>query len=49
MTDDRSFERAARSWLEIGPTEAPERAIEAAFLEIDTTSGTGMSRGGCPR
>jgi len=37
MTDDRSFERAARSWLEIGPTEAPERAIEAAFLEIDTT------------
>ena len=37
MTDDRSFERAARSWLEIGPTVAPERAIEAAFLEIDTT------------
>jgi len=37
MTDDRSFERAARSWLEIGPTDAPERAIEAAFLEIDTT------------
>ena len=37
MTDDRSFERAARSWLEIGPTQAPERAIEAAFLEIQTT------------
>ena len=37
MTDDRSFERAARSWLEIGPTEAPERAIDAAFLEIATT------------
>ena len=37
MTDDRSFERAARSWLEIGPTEAPERAVEAAFLEIAST------------
>jgi hypothetical protein len=37
MSDDRSFERAARSWLEMGPTEAPERAIAAAFLEIDTT------------
>ena len=23
MTDDRSLERAARSWLETGPTEAP--------------------------
>ena len=37
MTDDRSFERAARSWLEIGPTQAPERAIDAAFLEIAST------------
>ena len=37
MTDDRSIERAARSWLEIGPTEAPERAVEAALLLIDTT------------
>lgn len=37
MTDDRSFERAARSWLETGPTRAPERALEAAFLQIDST------------
>ena len=37
MTDDRSLERDARSWLEIGPTEAPERAIEAALHQIDTT------------
>jgi hypothetical protein len=37
MTDDRSIERAARSWLEIGPTEAPERAVEAALLQIETT------------
>jgi hypothetical protein len=37
MTDDRSLERAARSWLEVGPTEAPERAVEAALLQIDST------------
>ena len=37
MTDDRSLERAARSWLEIGPTEAPDRAMEAALLRIQTT------------
>jgi hypothetical protein len=38
MTDDRSIERAARSWLEVGPTEAPERAVEAALLQIDATT-----------
>ena len=37
MTDDRSLERAARSWLENGPTEAPDRAVEAALLRIETT------------
>ena len=37
MTDDRSLERAARSWLESGPTEAPDRAVEAALLRIQTT------------
>ena len=37
MTDDRSLERAARSWLENGPTEAPDRAVEAALLRIQTT------------
>ncbi|HEX5824495.1 MAG TPA: hypothetical protein VFY18_08570 [Candidatus Limnocylindrales bacterium] len=37
MTDDRSVERAARSWLESGPTEAPDRAVEAALLRIQTT------------
>jgi hypothetical protein len=37
MTDDRSIERAARSWLEVGPTQAPERAVQAALLQIDTT------------
>jgi hypothetical protein len=38
MTDDRSLERAARSFIESGPTRAPERAIEAALLRIETTS-----------
>jgi len=37
MTDDRSLERAARSWLENGPTQAPDRAVEAALLRIQTT------------
>ena len=38
MTDDRSLERAARSFIESGPTRAPERAVEAALLQIETTS-----------
>ncbi len=38
MTDDRSLERAARSWLEVGPTQAPDRAVDAALLLIQTTS-----------
>ena len=37
MTDDRSLERAARSWIEAGPTQAPDRAVEAALLRIETT------------
>jgi hypothetical protein len=37
MTDDRSLERAARSWIEVGPTQAPDRAVEAALLRIETT------------
>ncbi len=37
MTDDRSLERAARSWLEVGPTAAPEAAVEAALGRIQTT------------
>jgi hypothetical protein len=38
MTDDRSLERAARSFIEAGPTQAPDRAVEAALLRIETTS-----------
>ena len=37
MTDDRSLERAARSWIEDGPTRAPDSAVERALLTIETT------------
>ena len=37
MTDDRSLERAARSWIEVGPTQAPSHAVDAALLRIETT------------
>jgi hypothetical protein len=37
MTDDRTLERAARSWLEEGPTRAPDRPVEAALAHIQTT------------
>ncbi len=37
MTDDRSLERAARSWLEEGPTVAPDRPVEEALARIQTT------------
>jgi dipeptidyl aminopeptidase/acylaminoacyl peptidase len=37
MTDERSLERAARSWLELGPTQAPDHAVDAALLVIQTT------------
>jgi len=38
MTDDRTLERAARSWLEEGPTQAPDRAVAAAITRIQTTA-----------
>ena len=37
MNDDRSLERAARSFIEAGPTQAPDRAVEAALLRIQAT------------
>lgn len=37
MTDDRSLERSARSWIEAGPTRAPERAVQHALTAIETT------------
>lgn len=38
MTDDRTLERAARSWLEEGPTLAPDRAVDGALSRIQTIS-----------
>ncbi len=37
MTDDLSFERLARDWLELGPVEAPSDIVQAAFVEINKT------------
>jgi len=37
MSDDRRLDRAARSWLESGPTRAPDHAIKSALLEIQST------------
>jgi Tol biopolymer transport system component len=38
MSDEHRFERDARAWLELGPTDAPDRVVEAALVEIDKTS-----------
>jgi hypothetical protein len=38
MSDDRQFERTARAWLELGPTDAPDHAVENALLTIEMTS-----------
>jgi hypothetical protein len=37
MNDERSFERTARAWLEPGANQAPDRAIQAVLLAIETT------------
>ena len=37
MTDDLRFERLARDWLELGPSEAPPEAVQAALERINTT------------
>lgn len=37
MNDDRTLERAARSWLEEGPTQAPDRTVEGALSRIQAT------------
>jgi dipeptidyl aminopeptidase/acylaminoacyl peptidase len=37
MSDDRTIERSARAWLELGPTQAPDHAVDAALRTIDVT------------
>jgi dipeptidyl aminopeptidase/acylaminoacyl peptidase len=38
MSDDRTFERNARAWLELGPTDPPDRVVQAALLTIESTT-----------
>jgi hypothetical protein len=37
MTDDLDFDRIARAWLELGPNEAPDRAVAAVLEAAETT------------
>jgi len=37
MSDDRMFERDVQTWLELGPSQAPARAVQKALQVIDTT------------
>jgi hypothetical protein len=37
MSTERDFDRLARAWLELGPNEAPDRAIDAALDAIEVT------------
>jgi hypothetical protein len=34
---DRDFDRIARAWLDLGPNEAPDRAVAAVLQAIETT------------
>ena len=36
MTDERSFDRIARAWLDLMPDEAPDRAVAAVLQAVDT-------------
>ena len=36
MTSDRDFDRLVRAWLELGPDEAPERAVAAVLQAAET-------------
>jgi hypothetical protein len=38
MNDEQRFDRTARTWLEDGPTRAPDRPVAAALAQITTTS-----------
>jgi hypothetical protein len=38
MNDEQRFDRTARTWLEDGPTRAPDRAVATALARITTTT-----------
>ena len=37
MTDDRTFDRLTRAWLDLMPDEAPDRTVEAVIQAVATT------------
>ncbi len=37
MTSERDFDRIARAWLDLGPNEAPDRAVDAVLQAVETT------------
>ena len=37
MTDDRTFDRLTRAWLDLMPDEAPDRTVEAVLQAVVTT------------
>ena len=37
MTDDRTFDRLTRAWLDLMPDEAPDRTVEAVLQAVETT------------
>ena len=37
MNDDRTLERTAQSWLELGPTDLPDRVVIDTLRTIETT------------
>jgi hypothetical protein len=36
MTSERDFDRIARAWLDLGPNEAPDRAVAAVLQAVDS-------------
>lgn len=37
MTSERDFDRIARAWLDLGPNEAPDRAVAAVLQAVEST------------
>jgi hypothetical protein len=37
MTDERDFDRISRAWLDLMPSEAPDRAVAAVLQAVETT------------
>ena len=38
MNEERTYERDLRDWLEAGPTQAPDRTVEAVLLTVANTT-----------